>query len=174
MYVTAGPDIHKLFILSCEMAEPWWICLFMYLFTDCCMQSWNAASFLLLLAICCGEKKDFGFGSGSGSKFNCAARVGSDDLGYGPGSGFNFKPVQTSTPGWTTFSLQNCLNSSDGCWKHKVLEAFLKDVGPYRQDSIMQLLQICRLHIHDVNLSFHHIPRVLYWIEIWWLWRPFE
>ncbi len=42
------------------------------------------------------------FGSGSGSKFNCAARVGSgrvgsDDLGYGPGSGFSFEPVQTST-----------------------------------------------------------------------------
>ncbi len=44
------------------------------------------------------------FGSGSGSKFNCAARVGrgrvgSDDLGYGPGSGFSFEPVQTSSPG---------------------------------------------------------------------------
>ncbi len=40
------------------------------------------------------------FGSGSGSKFNCAARVGSgwsDNLGYGPGSGFSFEPVQTST-----------------------------------------------------------------------------
>ncbi len=36
------------------------------------------------------------FGSGSGSKFNCAVRVGSDDLGYGPGSGFSFEPVQTS------------------------------------------------------------------------------
>ncbi len=41
------------------------------------------------------------FGSGSGSKFNCAARVGSgrvgsDNLGYGPGSGFSFEPVQTS------------------------------------------------------------------------------
>ncbi len=36
------------------------------------------------------------FGSGSGSKFNCAARVGSDDLGYGPGLGFSFEPVQTS------------------------------------------------------------------------------
>ncbi len=33
----------------------------------------------------------------SGSKFNCAARVGSDDLGYGPGSGFSFEPVQTSS-----------------------------------------------------------------------------
>ncbi len=42
------------------------------------------------------------FGSGTGSKFNCAARVGSgrvgsDDLGYGPGSGFSFEPVQTSS-----------------------------------------------------------------------------
>ncbi|KAK0133766.1 hypothetical protein N1851_010642 [Merluccius polli] len=26
---------------------------------------------------------------------------------------------------------------------------------------------ICRLHIHDANLPFHHIPKVLYWIEIW-------
>ncbi len=45
------------------------------------------------------------FGSGSGSKFNCAARVGSgrvgsDNLGYGPGSGFSFEPVQTSTLGY--------------------------------------------------------------------------
>ncbi len=41
-------------------------------------------------------------GSGSGSKFNRAARVGSgrvgsDNLGYGPGSGFSFEPVQTSS-----------------------------------------------------------------------------
>ncbi len=36
------------------------------------------------------------FGFGSGSKFNCAARVGSYDLWYRPGSGFHFKPVQTS------------------------------------------------------------------------------
>ncbi len=76
-------------------------------------------------------------------------------------------------PGWTPFCLQNCLNSS---WHrfNKVLETFLRDFGPYWHDSITQLLQICRLHIHDVNLSFHHIPKVLYWIEIWWLWRPFE
>lgn len=31
----------------------------------------------------------------------------------------------------------------------------------------MQLLQICRLHIYDANLPFHHTPKVLYWIEIW-------
>ncbi len=68
-------------------------------------------------------------------------------------------------PGWTNFCLQNCLNSS---WHrfNKVLEAFLRDFGPYWHDSITQLLQICRLHIHDANLPFHHIPNVLYWIEI--------
>ncbi len=60
------------------------------------MQSWNTASFFFLLAIRCKKKKK-DVGSGSGSKFNCAARVGSDDLGYGPGSGFSLKPVQTST-----------------------------------------------------------------------------
>ncbi len=76
-------------------------------------------------------------------------------------------------PGWTPFCLQNCLNSSLHRL-NKVLEAFVRDFGPYWHDSITQLLQICRLHIHDVNLPFHHIPKVLYWIEIWWLWRTFE
>ncbi len=39
--------------------------------------------------------RNVGFGSGSGSKFNCAARVG---LGQTiSGTGFNFKPVQTSS-----------------------------------------------------------------------------
>ncbi len=32
---------------------------------------------------------DFGFSS----KFNCAARFGSDDLGNGPGLGFSLKPL---------------------------------------------------------------------------------
>ncbi len=66
-------------------------------------------------------------------------------------------------PGGTTFCLQNCLNYS---WHrfNKVLETFLRDFCPYWHDSITQLLQICRLHI----------PKMLYWIEIWWLWRPFE
>ncbi len=65
---------------------------------------------------------------------------------------------------WTPFCLQNCLNSS---WHrfNKVLETFLRDFGPYCHDRITQLLQICRLHIHDVNLSFHHIPNVLYWLR---------
>ncbi len=76
-------------------------------------------------------------------------------------------------PGWTPFCFQNCLSSS---WHrfNKVLETFLRDFGPYWHDSITQLLQICRLHIHDANLPFHYIPKVLYWIEIWWLWRSFE
>ena len=33
---------------------------------------------------------------------------------------------------------------------------------------------MCRLHIYDANLPFHHIPKVLYWIDIWWLWRLLE
>ncbi len=76
-------------------------------------------------------------------------------------------------PGWTPFFLQNCLNS---LWHrfNKVLETFLWDFGPYWHDRITQLPHICRLHIYDANLPFHHIPMVLYWIEIWWLWRPFE
>ncbi len=57
---------------------------------------------------------------------------------------------------------------------NKMLETLLRDFGPYCHDSITQLLQICRLHIHDENLPFHHIPKMLYWIEIWWLWRSFE
>ncbi len=74
-------------------------------------------------------------------------------------------------PVWTPFCLQNCLNS---LWHrfNKVLETFLRDFDPYWHDSITQLLQICRLHIHDANFPFHHIAKVLYWIEIWWLWRP--
>ncbi len=48
------------------------------------MQSWNAGIYFVVVGY-------------SLAKFNCAARVGSDDLGYGPGSGFSLKPVQTST-----------------------------------------------------------------------------
>ncbi len=68
-------------------------------------------------------------------------------------------------PGWTPFCIQNCLHSS---WHrfNKVLETFLRDFGPYWHDSITQFLQICQLHIHDANLPFHHIPKMLYWIEI--------
>jgi len=37
----------------------------------------------------------------------------------------------------------------------------LRDFGPYCADNIKLLRQICRLHIHDANLPFHHIPKVL-------------
>ncbi len=78
-----------------------------------------------------------------------------------------------ASTGLDPFCLQNCINSS---WHrfNEVLETLLRDFGPYWHDSITQLLQICRLHIHDENLSFLHIPKLLYWIEIWGLWRPFE
>lgn len=33
---------------------------------------------------------------------------------------------------------------------------------------------IASMHIRDVNLMFQHIPKALYWIEIWWLWKPSE
>lgn len=46
--------------------------------------------------------------------------------------------------------------------------------GPYRHDRITQLLQICQLHVHDENLIFHHIPKLVYWIEIWRLRRQLE
>ncbi len=66
------------------------------------MQSWNATFFLFFCYSLWGGGGVGDFGSGSGSKFNCAARVGSgrvgsDDLGYGPGSGFSFEPVQNSS-----------------------------------------------------------------------------
>ncbi len=60
-------------------------------------------------------------------------------------------------PGWT-----GPLFPSELPWFNKVLETFLRDFGPYWHDSITQLLQICQLHIHDANLPFHHIPKVLY------------
>ncbi len=68
--------------------------LYMYLFTALACNHEIQHLIYFKLAIRCEKKKVFGFGSGS--KFNFAARVGSDDLGYGPGSGFSLKPVQTS------------------------------------------------------------------------------
>lgn len=42
-----------------------------------------------------------------------------------------------------------------------MLETFLKDFGSYFYDRITQLLQVCQPYIHDVNLPFHHISKVL-------------
>ncbi len=71
------------------MAEPWLIRFF------ACNREMQPFSFFFV-----GYSLWGGRAGGSGSKFNCAARVGSgrvgsDDLGYGPGSGFSFEPVQT-------------------------------------------------------------------------------
>ncbi len=59
------------------MAEPWWIGFFVYLFTDRCMQSWNAA--FVFWAIRWGGI----WGSGRVWAVNLTVQVGSDDLGYG-------------------------------------------------------------------------------------------
>ncbi len=55
-------------------------------------------------------------------------------------------------PGWTPFCLQNCFNS---LWHrfNKMLKTFLRDFGPYWHDSIMQLLEICRLQISRSTTS---------------------
>ncbi len=61
--------------------------LYMYLFTDRCMQSWNTAFFFYWLFV---VKKKKTSGSGRVRALNLtvplgSGRVGSDDLGYGPG-----------------------------------------------------------------------------------------
>ncbi len=92
MYATAAPDVHIFITGKCLWNGRALMNLFL------CMQSWNAGFFLFFFLVgysLWGGGGDFG--SGSGSKFNCAGRVGSDNLGYGPGSGFSFEPVQTST-----------------------------------------------------------------------------
>jgi len=70
---------------------------------------------------------------------------------------------QTKSP---PCKIQNCLNCM-WHWFNKVLKAFFRNVGPYWSDSILQLMEI------RVRVPFHHIPKMLYWVEIWWVWRPF-
>ncbi len=64
-----------------------------YLFTDRCIKSWNAAFYFIGYSLW-GRGNILGLGRVRA--LNCAVRVKSDDLGYRLGSGFNFKPVQTS------------------------------------------------------------------------------
>lgn len=56
--------------------------------------------------------------------------------------------------GWILYHLQNCFLSA-------ILSSF---------DKITQLLQPCGLVIYDENLSFHHIPKLLYRTEIFSFW----
>ncbi len=60
-----------------------------------------------------------------------------------------------------------------------MLETFFRDFGPYWHDSITQLLQICRLHIHELNLTFHPKGALLDWElvtmeTIWVKWTHFH
>lgn len=62
---------------------------------------------------------------------------------------------------YTTFCLI-CGTDSKRCWKRP--SAILVHIAM----TASQLVQICRLHVHDVDLLFHLIPGMLYWFEIWW------
>lgn len=54
--------------------------------------------------------------------------------------------------GWNTF--QNICHRFN-----KKLQTLLTDYDPHRHDSTTQLLQICRLHLHDTNVPSHCIPK---------------
>lgn len=57
------------------------------------------------------------------------------------------------SPWRSPFSHSEVLDSTR-CWKHFILVL-------YWHDSVMQLLHICWLHVHDANLIFQHILNVL-------------
>lgn len=60
------------------------------------------------------------------------------------------------------------------CWTPIYLKSFLSTRSWKHSLELTQLLQICWLHIPDVNLPFCHIPKVSYCHEIRGLWRPFQ
>ena len=43
--------------------------------------------------------------------------------------------------------------------------------GVLMSHCITSSLQFCQLHIHAASLPFCYIPKVFYWIHIWWLGR---
>lgn len=57
-------------------------------------------------------------------------------------------------PGWSTFAFKTALIVCG------------RDSTPYWFDDIMELMQICRPHSRDVNLLFHRIAKMLYWIDL--------
>ena len=57
---------------------------------------------------------------------------------------------------------------------YEMSETFNRDVGPCRRNGITQLLQIGWRYIHAVNSPLHHIPRMLYGVEVWGLTRPLK
>ncbi len=50
----------------------------------------------------------------------------------------------------------------------------ISDVHIHLKKITYKYIYIYTQFIYDANLLFHHILKVLYWIEIWWLWKPFE
>lgn len=75
-------------------------------------------------------------------------------------------------PGWTHFCLHSCFSST---WHrfNAAQEILVRDFSPFSPDIITQLLHNCLLHIHDGNLLLLHLPKVLYWLKIRWLWKSF-
>lgn len=53
-------------------------------------------------------------------------------------------------------------------WKEKGMTC---SKGPELENE-HQLMQICRLHIHDVNRAINHLPKLIYWVVIWWHENP--
>jgi len=75
--------------------------------------------------------------------------------------------TNTQEGGLSPFALETastfCGIDSTRCWKH-AFEILVVVV-------ITSFLQIRQLHIHVANLLFYQIPKVMYWIQIWWLRR---
>lgn len=49
-------------------------------------------------------------------------------------------------------------------WKEKGMTC---SKGPELENE-QQLMQICWLHVHDVNRAINHLPKLIYWVVIWW------
>lgn len=70
-------------------------------------------------------------------------------------------------------TLYKILGSLHCSWHrlHKMLATFLWDYASCWHDCIVQLLLIFQVSFNGVNLSFYHIPKVFYWIQIQWMGR---
>jgi len=54
--------------------------------------------------------------------------------------------------------LMKQLGSMFDIHSHKALLAHID------RNSILQLMEICGMHIQGTKLPFHHIPKMLYWV----------
>ena len=62
-----------------------------------------------------------------------------------------------------------CGTDSKRYWKRSFWDSV-----PCVPDCIRLFLQICQLHVNAANLLFYHMPKLFYWIQIWWLGRPLK